>query len=252
MKFPAWLNDIFEDHEQLEVMLKFSSKWKDWAGQIQTSLSSKPVGSTKLLLCMVLLLHAVAASAAGSVTFPGKISEAKSPNGLYTIKNFDYPEGNINYPNHVLFFLRKGQEKGLALNVRQLLLHVPGVGTYNRIAQILWSPDSSAFLLNDWEGSNIASLYLYRVRDLKHPVNLADKCGVQEARDVRRIVKSDHVYTYASKWISATAIEIKVTGHGSGGPFTFYFLLDLRKNSCKLIKREWKEDPSVPLMPNAE
>lgn len=218
-------------------------KFLAWLDEMQTLLSSKPVGSTKLLLFMVLLLHAtVVASAADSVTFPGKISETKSPNGLYTIKNFDYPEGNINYPNHILFFLWKGQKKRLALNVHQLLWHVPGVGTYNRIAQILWSPDSSAFVLNDWEGSNVASLYLYRVRDLKHPVNLADKCGVEDSRDVRRILKCDHVYTYASKWISATAIEIKQTGHGSGGPFTFYFLLNLRTNSCKLIKREWKED----------
>src|SRR5271170_381672 len=68
---------------------------------------------------VVLLVGSSAALAADSVTFPGNPSEVKSPNGLYTIKNFDYPIGNVNYPNHILFFLRKGQKKGLALNVRQ-------------------------------------------------------------------------------------------------------------------------------------
>jgi len=190
---------------------------------------------------VVLLVGSSAALAADSVTFPGNPSEVKSPNGLYTIKNFDYPIGNVNYPNHILFFLRKGQKKGLALNVRQLIWRTPGVGTYNRNVQILWSPDSSAFLLNDWMGSNVAAVYLYRVRDLKHPVDLGDKCCLADKEDVRRISKSDHIYTYATKWISATAIEIKETGHGSGGPFTFYFLRDLRKNFCKLIKREYAE-----------
>jgi hypothetical protein len=33
---------------------------------------------------------------------------------------------------------------------------------------------NSAFALNDWMGSNVASVHLYRVRGLSHPIDLGD------------------------------------------------------------------------------
>jgi len=200
------------------------------------------------VFCVLTLtaLPSVPAWTAYSVTFPGEVSQLKSPNGLYTIKNVDLPLRNQNDSNHILFFLRKGQKKGVALNLHRQFADAPGVGTYSRSVDILWSPDSSAFVLNDWAGSNVASVYLYRVLDLTHPMDLGDKLwsALRNKRDKDSIAKSDHVYMFASKWISATVLEIKEAGHGAGVAFTFYYLWDLRKNSCKLTKRLSEEDVS--------
>ena len=200
---------------------------------------------------MVLSISAVSVivtlptSAARSITFPGPASELTSPNGLYTIKNVDQPVGNGNEWNHNLFFKKKGQRKESILNPNnRVLSDAPGECSYNRSAEILWSPNSNAFALNDWMGSNVASAYLYHVRDLSHPIDLADKVydALKDKRDQSAIANSDHVYTFANKWIGPTVLEIKEAGHGSGIAFTFYYHFDLRTNSCKFIKRLPDED----------
>lgn len=123
-------------------------------------------------------------------------------------------------------------------------LSEPGEGTYSRSVDILWAPDSSAFALTNWAGSNVASVYLYSVRDVTHPIDLGGKLwsALKTKSDKSSIAKSDHVYMFASKWKSATELEVKEAGHGPGVAFTFYYSWDLRKNSCKFIKRLSEED----------
>jgi type IV secretory pathway protease TraF len=200
--------------------------------------------SAALFVSILSLTVAVAAFAKTSICFPGGVSDLTSPNGLYTIKNVDQPVGSGNQPKHLLLFLRQGEQKKIALNPHRLYADAPVVASYDRCVDILWSPDSSAFVLNDWMGSNVASVYLYQVRDLRHPIDIGDKLfgALKDQQDKRSIAKSDHVYMFASKWISATVLEIKEAGHGPGVAFTFYYLWDLRKNSCKFIKRMSKED----------
>ena len=100
-------------------------------------------------------------SQAESVTFPGKCSEAISPNGHKIIRNI---------PDRQLFFERKGQK-----SLSPLPLHFTTQNTYDGNVNILWSPDSSRFVLNDWFGCDESNAYLYRANDTHHPVD----CYVQ-------------------------------------------------------------------------
>jgi hypothetical protein len=212
--------------------------------QKRTKLKHKAL-SVAFITGAILVIPAVAASAAHSITFPGNTSELYSPNGLYIIKNVDQPLSNGTQWNHNLLFKTKGQKEQIILNPHnRVLSNVPGACSYDRTVDILWSPDSSAFAFNDWIGSNVASAYLYRVHDLSHPIDLGDTVygAVKGKRDQLAISKSDHIYSFANRWISPTVLEIKETGHASGIAFTFYFRLNLRSKSCKLIRRLPEED----------
>jgi len=148
----------------------------------------------------VLSLVATASTkAATTATFPGKISEIKSPNGFYTIKNFDpAPKGEM---NHRLYLLRRDQRKPIFLR------------SYDRDVDILWSPDSSAFVLNDWIGSNITNPYLYYVNNTSHPMEITSKlfAAVKGGPDRYSLNNSDHLYVFATDENSYLS-NIKVTG----------------------------------------
>jgi hypothetical protein len=185
---------------------------------------------------IAILLFAIPASAANAVNFPGKTSEIKSPDGLYTIKNVDQPYKGGEIPRHVLLFLRKGQNSGIEIL------------NYLRNVDVLWSPDSTSFVVNYWFGSNGASASLYRVNDLKHPIEIGDRLSkaLSKNEDKLNISKIDHFYLFANKCINANQLEIKEAGHGESGPgATVYVVLDLQRNSCKVIKRVAKEDTST-------
>jgi len=199
----------------------------------------------------VLMNYAQATCATNSATFPGRLTELKSPNGLYTIKNVDKPFGSGKTESHILYFLRTGQEKPLALNIHRLYESELTMGSYNRSVEVLWSPNSKAFALTDWAGSNIASAYLYRVNDLKHPTDFGDRLSrlVRSETDKNSTAKSDHFYTFASKWSSPTTLEIKESGHGPDEAFTLYYSWDLGTDSIKLTKKVAKEDLSSDVNP---
>lgn len=182
------------------------------------------------------ILTTPALAATDSINFPGPKSELKSPNGLYAIKNIDDPRFDRelvcqNYSSH-LVFLKKGQKKQVPFK------------KYFRNVDILWSPDSSAFVLNDWIGSNVAESYLYRVTRLTQPIDIGSKLILTNENDkhsVAEAAKFGAVYTFVSRWKDPTSLEIKLAGHSIGRGFTLTYSWDL-KNSYKLIKRESEEN----------
>lgn len=183
-----------------------------------------------------------------SVNFPGALSEIKSPNGQYTIKSVDRPVGAYNIPkhkyddekvidNHYLLFLGKEQKKKIA------------ICTFDRNVDVLWAPDSSAFVVNDWVGSNVATPYFYRVDDLGNPVDIGSKFvdAIADKRDKHSLSNAGCLYIFASRWISSRGLEIKAAGH-NGEPFTLTCIWDLQ-DKFQSLKRKSKEDLSsdVPL-----
>lgn len=174
------------------------------------------------------LIATASPKAETTATFPGKISEIKSPNGFYTIKNFDpAPTGEI---IHRLYLLRRDQRKPILLR------------SYDRDVDILWSPDSSAFVVNDWIGSNITNPYLYYVNNTSHPIEITSKlfAALKGGPDRYSLNNSDHLYVFATRWRTPTSLEIKVTGHGPQGAFTIFYVWNL-KRSFQRVGRMSKE-----------
>lgn len=187
-----------------------------------------------------------------AVRFPGPVSELKSPNGLYTVKNIDKSIGNIpenkylvlpgkdtNIDRHYLLFLQKDRKETVVLK------------SYCRDVDILWSPDSSAFIVNDYVGSNLTIPYLFRVNDLPHPVDVGAKFidSIKEQADKSSLARSIYTHIIVARWTGSHSVEIKAIGNSTspGGktysPFTLIYSWNL-ENTFNRIKRLPQSDSS--------
>jgi hypothetical protein len=224
---------VISDTGGLPLNMECRSK-KEMTYRAGKRSSSYATWSKVTAVGITLLYVMAAARAANSVNFPGHTSEIDSPDGVFTIKNVDKPVGSGNEGNHHLSFVKKGQKQGLAFK------------SYFRNVDILWSPDSSAFVLNDWATSSSAQPYLYRVSNPSHPIDIGSKfsSAVKDKTDKHSLDNSGHVYIFASKWISPKSLEIKATGYdGPDREFTLTYSWDLQ-DSFTRVKRVSKVDQS--------
>jgi len=196
-----------------------------------------------LFIVVLLFIAALAATAADFVTFPGALSETKSPNGSYVVKNV---------PDRSLFFLRNGQKSQRPLNLPSGGLYYgessPRQNVYDREVNILWSPDSSEFVLNDWYGSDQADAYLYRVDALAHPIDIGARLqsSMTDKIDKQCIEHGVHCFIFVSRWVGPKVVEVKIAGDYTSNvnhkeqfrQFTLYYLWDLRTKKFQRIKRE--------------
>jgi hypothetical protein len=105
-------------------------------------------GADRWLLTAILSVAIASGVSAQNVSFPGAKSETKSPDGRYMIRNSDSMTEN---PAHTLTLVES--EGGSVVKVYQ----------YRRSADVLWSPASDAFVINDYEGSDSTRPALYKV-----------------------------------------------------------------------------------------
>ncbi len=157
----------------------------------------------------------------GLAMIPEKVTKLKSPDGAHEV--FDVNKG----------FSADGEQN------RELCIRRPGhkgkqrLITYHRCVDVAWSPDSSAFVVNDNAGSNLVIPHLYRVNDLKHPVNLSPRLlsALRDKKDKFDIQQSDvFLLVYASRWINQNALELTVRGAGQKvGCFKIFYEWDLKK-----------------------
>jgi hypothetical protein len=142
------------------------------------------------------------------MSFPGATSASKSPNGRFVIKNFDSDTGD---PVHSLTLIDR--RKGSEIKIYH----------YGRGVDILWSPNSAAFVINDHEGSNAAHPVLFtqpwstRFSDLRQ--KLID--FLRARREARSTLENDHVYFTAERWLGDDEILCKLTGYGAANPKGF-------------------------------
>ena len=175
----------------------------------------------------ILLLGAVSpAYATGLTMIPEKATFLKSPNGLYEIFDVNKGFASDGEQNRELHF-RKLNRKG-----KPLLL------PYHRNVDVAWSPDSSAFIVNDNAGSNLVIAYLYKVNDLKHPVEISPRlmAALHDKKDKFDIEQSDlFSLVYFSRWINKTTLELTVKGAGQKvGSFKILYAWNLKKTFKKL------------------
>lgn len=142
------------------------------------------------------------------VSFPGAHSESRSPNGRFVVRNFDSDVAN---PAHTLILV--GNQSSLDITIYH----------YGRGVDILWSPDSKAFIVNDHEGSNVAHPVLFTEPWSTNYVDLRAKLirFLHSKNADEHLLGNHHVYITAQRWLSNKDILCKATGYGDVDPKGF-------------------------------
>jgi dipeptidyl aminopeptidase/acylaminoacyl peptidase len=165
-------------------------------------------GVNRWLLGTFLCGAILSVASAQRVSFPGTLSEAKSPDGRYIVRNTDDEKRE---PSHVLTLI--ATENGSATKIY----------SYGRHVEVLWSPTSRALVVNDYEGSDAAHPVLFTAPWTDRPVDLRE--NLIDFLRLRGKAKSSeqnhHVYFSAQRWLSGNEILCEVSGYGDVDPKGF-------------------------------
>jgi hypothetical protein len=160
-------------------------------------------------LLSVLLLSTILSQAnTQKVTFPESRSEAKSPDGRYTVRNADDEKQE---PAHTLTLI--DTKSGSAIKSY----------SYGRHVDVLWSPTSDAFVVNDYEGSDVSRPVLFTAPWVGQPVDLREKLTdfLRSRGEAKSIEGDHHMYFSAERWLGGREILCEVTGYGDVDPKGF-------------------------------
>jgi hypothetical protein len=163
-------------------------------------------GANSSWLLIILLLGTAPSFAAidQKASFPGPESEARSPDGRYSIKNILYDDARRAYL--VLIDRRSGKQH----KVRDYARHV----------EVLWSPASDAFVVNDFEGSDSTRPILYFVPWARNNIDLLQKLTdfLRARRQEKLVLRNGHVYLTVQRWINDQEILCRLEAYGEASP----------------------------------
>lgn len=197
-------------------------------------------------------------------SFPAHSSESQTLKGQYsktiliTAKKLDSPNGRFSVEldtssrTRRLFFVCKNGKK-----TKKTLIAIPesDYDSLFRGVDILWSPDSSYFIMNRWTGSERTVSYCYKVDSLEEPVNINQR---MKNTLVQRLGKSNFssltfLYVYADRILTSKSVRIRIegnypidrkdlkedpdkTGIWPGAEFTFLYLWDTKDSFKQLFQ----------------
>lgn len=142
------------------------------------------------------------------VSFPGSRSETKSPDGRYTVRNADDEKQE---PTHTLTLI--DAKNGSAIKTY----------SYGRHVDVMWSPTSDGFVVNDYEGSDVSRSVLFTAPWVDQPIDLKQKLTdfLRSRGETKSIEGDHHVYFLANRWLDGSEILCEVTGYGDADPKGF-------------------------------
>lgn len=164
--------------------------------------------ANRWVLTAVLSTTIASCVSAQSVSFPGTRSESKSPDGRFAIKNSD---SDVEDPAHTLTLVDR--RNGSVIKIYQ----------YERGVDILWSPASDAFVINDHEGSNVSHPVLFREPWSTNFTDLREKLidFLRSRNQAKSALENHHVYFTALRWLNDNEVLCQVTGYGDVDPKGF-------------------------------
>lgn len=164
----------------------------------------------QLLLAALALSIGSPVIASSNASFPGGPSSLKSPDGSLAIVSKE-AESN-GEPSKFLYLENRQKARGQKKKAPSKKVY-----EYGRCVEVIWSPDSKHFVVNDLAGSDIAMPMLFSVDKLNNPVDLSELLtkAIKEKRDRQSLTKNDHLYFRCIKWANPKTMEIAVAGHGS-------------------------------------
>jgi hypothetical protein len=157
------------------------------------------------LLCAFVSLAIATYSNAQAVHFPGPESDARSPDRRYVIQNLD---SNGTEPAHTLFLL--DMRNGSKTNIH----------SYDRHVDILWSPQSDGFVINDYEASDSARPLLYSLPWGGANIDLLEKLTtfLRGQHQEQLVIQNDHVYLSVRRWINSRELLCRLEAYGDMSP----------------------------------
>lgn len=140
-----------------------------------------------------------------AATFPQR-TELRSPDGRYTVQA-------ITVCGVRRLFLNEKAKK----QTSKTPINVPANGgnSFSRGLDVLWSPDSTFFMLNDWLGSEKTISYLYRTPGLGVPVEVNEKIKpvLIQQLGARKFNSLTFLYVYADRIEKSKLVRIRVEGN---------------------------------------
>jgi hypothetical protein len=171
----------------------------------------------KILACIGLLTiwgSAIAAVGTDLARFPGTQQTIASPDKQYSIYNRDSDRD----PNHSLFI----HSRSSAADKKIL--------DYGRHVDVMWSPSSDAFFVNDYSGSSEADCLLFSASGLRR----LDVEDLLQNISEKGILESDHLHITCRKW-NRSWLLVSVSGRGDEYPngFDREYVIDPTKQQIR-------------------
>jgi hypothetical protein len=163
-------------------------------------------GANSSWLVTILLLGAAVVLGASDekASFPGPKSEVRSADGRYSVKNILDEHAQRAY----LVLIDRGS--GKQRKVRDYARHV----------EVLWSPASDAFVVNDFEGSDSTRPILYSLPLSSSQTDLLEKLTeFLRTRGEEKLVRvNGHVYLTVQRWINPEELLCRLQAYGEASP----------------------------------
>lgn len=152
------------------------------------------ISKTLVVFLLIAFWGAVANVLSAAIAhFPESHRAVASPDKKYSI----YNKNSDKEPNHTLYI------RSHAPDADEKILD------YGRHVDVMWSPGSDAFFVNDYSGSSEATCLVFYVDGLRR-LDVKDLLKTTAEGD---IVSSDHLYITCKKW-SKGGIDVAVSGRG--------------------------------------
>jgi sugar lactone lactonase YvrE len=150
-----------------------------------------------LFLALLLLSASVATKSERikPIEFPGTVHSVASPDGKAVISNEDRDQE----PNHVLYLSVSGSPSKI------LIL------AYSRHVDVLWSPDSRSFFVNDYAQSNAADCILISRGTIKR--RSVTRVLTTGRRAPLRGNDDTHLYVTCDEWRGAHTVVVSARGY---------------------------------------
>ena len=157
----------------------------------------------RLIIWLAVLCASIApdsSNAADLITYPDTSHSARSPNGHFSVSNKDRDDA----PNHSLYLTGRN-----AINPIKIM-------DYSRHVDVSWSPDSTAFFVNDYAESNSALCKVISAHGLRE----TDIMGIIRRSAIKGIKNFDgsHLYVTCSAWKGAGKVSVVVHGYDGRAP----------------------------------
>jgi hypothetical protein len=151
-------------------------------------------------------------------TFPGPHDRLLSPDGRFVVTNH---AGDVRSDNAAEHFLRlsdfRSGDNGLLFR-------------YTRNVEVSWAPDSRALFINDNKDKDESQAYVFFPGDDRKVLNLGKKI-LDAYPDDLKLLKADHAYIRAVRWLSANEVVATLTGHEekAGTGFTVCYIVNVNR-----------------------
>lgn len=157
-----------------------------------------------------------AALGAALTHFPENQGALPSPDKKYSI----YNKNSDQEPNHSLYI--RGHSPGADEKILD----------YGRHVDVMWSPNSDEFFVNDYSGSSEATCLVFFADGLKR-LDVKELLKIIGAEDV---LSSDHLYITCKNWKEG-GLVVSVSGRGDKYPngFDRKYFLNPRKQEMRRI-----------------